>query len=121
MDDLTYVLRQLCRRNKDGSHATQGDRLGGLTLVARQLGEAGFRRMSPSSLKGKHVAALVERWQAEGLSAGTVKNRLAHVRWRAFGAVADAGAAHHDAQARQAISRELGHERTQITAVYLGR
>lgn len=26
-----------------------------------------------------------------------------------------------DAQARQAISRELGHERTQITAVYLGR
>ncbi|WP_272016274.1 phage integrase N-terminal domain-containing protein [Pseudomonas aeruginosa] len=81
MDDLTYGLRQLCRRNKDGSHATQGDRLGGLTLVARQLGEAGFRRMSPNSLKGKHVAALVERWQAEGLSAGTVKNRLSHVRW----------------------------------------
>lgn len=26
-----------------------------------------------------------------------------------------------DAQARQEISRELGHERTQITAVYLGR
>jgi len=26
-----------------------------------------------------------------------------------------------DAQARQIISRELGHERTQITAVYLGR
>ncbi len=26
-----------------------------------------------------------------------------------------------DAQARQAISRELGHKRTQITAVYLGR
>ena len=26
-----------------------------------------------------------------------------------------------DAQARQAINRELGHERTQITAVYLGR
>ncbi|WP_025804986.1 phage integrase N-terminal domain-containing protein [Pseudomonas chlororaphis] len=81
MDDLTYGLRQLCRRNKDGSYATQGDRLGGLTLVARQLGEAGFRRMSPNSLKGKHVEALVERWQAEGLSAGTVKNRMAHLRW----------------------------------------
>jgi len=26
-----------------------------------------------------------------------------------------------DAQARQIISRELRHERTQITAVYLGR
>lgn len=81
MDDLTYGLRQLCRRNKDGSHTTQADRLRGLTLVARQLGEAGFRRMSPNSLKGKHVEALVERWQAEGLSAGTVKNRMSHLRW----------------------------------------
>ncbi|RQR83529.1 MULTISPECIES: phage integrase N-terminal domain-containing protein [unclassified Burkholderia] len=81
MDDLTYGLRQLCRRNKDGSHTTQADRLRGLTLVARQLGEAGFRRMSPNSLKGKHVQALVERWQAEGLSAGTVKNRMSHLRW----------------------------------------
>ncbi|MNF34263.1 hypothetical protein D3C84_151000 [compost metagenome] len=26
-----------------------------------------------------------------------------------------------DAEARQVISRELGHERTQVTAVYLGR
>ncbi len=81
MDDLSYGLRQLCRRNKDGSHATQADRLRGLTLVARQLGEAGFRRMSATSLKGKHVAALVERWQAEGLSAGTLKNRMAYLRW----------------------------------------
>ncbi|WJJ94927.1 phage integrase N-terminal domain-containing protein [Neopusillimonas aromaticivorans] len=81
MDDLTYGLRQLCRRNKDGSHATQADRLRGLTLVARQLGEAGFRRMSPSSIKGKHVQALIERWQAESLSTGTIKNRVAHLRW----------------------------------------
>ncbi|HGR4947660.1 integrase [Pseudomonas aeruginosa] len=81
MDDLTYHLRQLCRRNRDGSHATQADRLRGLTLAARQLNEAGFRRMTATSLKGKHVDALVERWQAEGLSAGTLKNRMAHLRW----------------------------------------
>ncbi len=81
MDDLTYNLRQLCRRNRDGSHTTQADRLRGLTLVARQLNEAGFRRMTATSLKGKHVDALVERWQGEGLSAGTVKNRMAHLRW----------------------------------------
>lgn len=81
MDDLTYTLRQLCQRNRDGSHATQADRQRGLTLVARQLREAGFRQMRASSLKGKHVEALVERWQAEGLSAGTLKNRLAHLRW----------------------------------------
>ncbi|MCA7940286.1 phage integrase N-terminal domain-containing protein [Burkholderia cepacia] len=62
MDDLTYGLRQLCRRNKDVSHTTQADRLRALTLVARQLSEAGFRRMGASSIKGKHMA----RWSSAG-------------------------------------------------------
>lgn len=81
MDDLTYTLRQLCQRNRDGSHTTQADRLRALTLVSRQLREAGFRQMRAGSLKGKHVEALVDRWQAEGLSIGTLKNRMAHLRW----------------------------------------
>ncbi|MFK1433907.1 phage integrase N-terminal domain-containing protein [Pseudomonas aeruginosa] len=81
MDDLTYTLRQLCQRNRDGSHTSQADRLRALTLVSRQLREAGFRQMRAGSLKGKHVDALVERWQGEGLSAGTLKNRMAHLRW----------------------------------------
>jgi hypothetical protein len=81
MDYLTYSLRQLCRRNRDGSRATQADRQGVLTLASRQLREAGFRQMRATSLKRKHVEALLKRWQAEGLSAGTLKNRLAHLRW----------------------------------------
>jgi len=81
MDDLTYTLRQLCLRNRDGSHATQADRQRSLTLAARQLREAGFRQMRATSLKGKHVEALLQRWQADGLSAGTIKNRIAHLRW----------------------------------------
>lgn len=81
MDDLTYSLRQLCRRNRDGSHTTQADRQRSLTLMARQLRAAGYRQMQAGSLKGKHINALVQRWQAEGLSAGTMKNRLAHLRW----------------------------------------
>lgn len=81
MDDLTYTLRQLCQRNRDGSHATQADRQRSLTLAARQLREAGFRQMRATSIKGKHVEYLLERWQAEGLSAGTLKNRMAHLRW----------------------------------------
>lgn len=81
MDDLTYTLRQLCQRNRDGSHATQADRQRSLSLAARQLREAGFRQMRATSLKGKHVEALLQRWQAEGLSAGTIKNRIAHLRW----------------------------------------
>jgi len=81
MDDLTYSLRQLCQRNRDGSHATQADRRCVLSLASRQLREAGFRQMRATSLKGKHVQALLDRWQTEGSSAGTLKNRLAHLRW----------------------------------------
>jgi site-specific recombinase XerC len=81
MDDLAYTLRVLCQRNRDGSHATQADRLRSLALASRQLREAGFRQMRAGSLKGKHVQVLLRRWQDEGLSAGTLKNRLAHLRW----------------------------------------
>lgn len=81
MDDLTYTLRQLCLRNRDGSHATQADRQRSLSLAACQLREAGFHQMRATSLKGKPVEALLQRWQAEGLSAGTLKNRMAHLRW----------------------------------------
>ena len=76
MDDLTYTLRQLCQRNRDGSYTTQADRIRSLSLAARQLRDAGFRQMKASSLKGKHVQALLERWQGEDLSSGTIKNRL---------------------------------------------
>ncbi len=71
----------LCLRNRDGSHATQADRRRAFTLMSRQLREDGFRQMRASSLKGKHVDALIARWQAEELSAGTLKNRVAHLRW----------------------------------------
>ncbi|HEP8418105.1 integrase [Diaphorobacter sp. JS3050] len=81
MDDLTYTLRQLCQRNRDGSHNTQADRMRSLSLAARQLRETGFRQMKASSLKGKHVQTLLDRWQGEGLSSGTIKNRLSHLRW----------------------------------------
>jgi hypothetical protein len=52
-----------------------------LTLVSGQLLEAGFRRMHATSLKRKHVEALLERWLAEGLSPGTIKNRMTALRW----------------------------------------
>ena len=81
MDDLTYTLRVLCQRNRDGSHATQADRQRTLMLASRQLHEAGFRRMRASSFNSKYFEVLLARWQAEGLSAGTLKNRVAHLRW----------------------------------------
>lgn len=74
-------MRGLCQRNKDGSHATQAERLTTLTLISKQLKSGGFKRMNASSLKPKHVNYLVEQWQTQELSIGTIKNRMAHLRW----------------------------------------
>ena len=82
MRDLNYRLRQLCQRNRDGSFATRARRARELDLCARQLHELGYTRFKdPHQLKGRHVTALVERWKAEGLSAGTIKARMASLRW----------------------------------------
>lgn len=81
MRDLNYDLKQLCRRSRGGSFATQRDRERVLDLVANQLQELGYRYMTAASLKPRHVERLVERWQAEGLSLGTIKNRMAELRW----------------------------------------
>jgi site-specific recombinase XerC len=81
MRDLNYELKKLCQRNSDGSYATRYARERILTQIANQLYEMGFRNMRARSLKPKHVEALVERWKAEGLSAGTIKNRMTELRW----------------------------------------
>jgi hypothetical protein len=81
MRDLNYDLKQLCRHNRDGSYATQADREHILDLIADQLQEMGFRHMNAHSLKPKHVEKLVERWLAEKLSPGTIKNRMSALRW----------------------------------------
>ena len=39
--------------------------------------ELGYRLTDAASLKRKHVEALVERWKAEDLAIGTIKNRMA--------------------------------------------
>jgi hypothetical protein len=81
MDTFNYELKQLCRHNRDGSFATQADRERLLDLIANQLKELGYRHMHVTSLKAKHVAALVDRWHAEAIAAGTFKNRMTALRW----------------------------------------
>ena len=81
MKDLNYELKQLCHRNHDGSYATRHAREAILTQIANQLHELGFRDMKATSLKPKHVTALVELWKSQGLSAGTIKNRMTELRW----------------------------------------
>ncbi|MBL8196562.1 MAG: integrase domain-containing protein [Blastocatellia bacterium] len=81
MRDLNYQLKGICNRNKDGSYATQAARLRNLDLMANQLHDLGFRHLLATGLKPKHVVALVELWKKESIAIGTVKNRMAHLRW----------------------------------------
>lgn len=81
MRDLNYQLKQLCHRNRDGSYATQAKRMHHLMLIANQLDALGFRGMNARTLKPKHVEALVKDWLAQQLSVGTIKNRMAVLRW----------------------------------------
>jgi hypothetical protein len=81
MRDLNYQLKKLCRQCREGSYATQVKRERMLTLMANQLHELGYRGMTTRSLKPKHVEALVERWFGQALSIGTIKNRMAVIRW----------------------------------------
>ena len=79
--DLKYQLKRLCYDNRQGSEATQAARRYMLNQIADQLREIGYRGMSSRSLKPKHVEALVERWTRQGLSTGTIKNRMNALRW----------------------------------------
>lgn len=74
---------QICHRNRDGSFATQSNRREMLSLFTKQLRQSGYKvnRLGPSDLKGRHVNALVKKWQLEQKSIGTIKNRLAVLRW----------------------------------------
>lgn len=81
MRDLNYELKRLGERNRDGSFATQANRWHILKLCADQLHELGYHKLHAHELKGRHVQALVQRWQREALSVGTIKNRLAALRW----------------------------------------
>jgi len=96
--DLNYQLKQLCQRNRDGSYATQTNRERLLSLMADRLCALGYRGMLAQSLKPKHVEALVNLWQRQALSIGTVKNRIAALRWWA-----------HKVDRRNVIARSNDH------------
>jgi hypothetical protein len=81
MDTLAYDLKTLALGTGEGSYTTRTQRHRGLQLIARELRGLGFKLPSAQSLKPKHITALVARWKGEGLSAGTLKNRLAWMRW----------------------------------------
>lgn len=85
MNKLEYGFNHILDRNKDGSHATRSNRKRMLFMFAEQLKEAGYKtnEMRPSDLKGRHINALIRQWKVDGVSTGTIKNRMSNIRWLA--------------------------------------
>jgi site-specific recombinase XerC len=81
MRNLNYQLKILCRHSHEGSFETRVGRERQLAAIANQLHELGFRQLQATSLKQKHVRALVEHWRGQNLSPGTIKNRMSCLRW----------------------------------------
>ena len=74
-------LVRLTYRHRENSYNTQRARRAIVKMMATQLGDMGFMRLKAKNLKEKHAVALIERWKGEGLSAGTLKNRMGVLRW----------------------------------------
>ena len=82
MPKLHEELFSICDRNRDGAHATQADRRAILRQFADDLSrEFNVKLMGAHELKGRHVNALLRRWESEGLAVSTIKNRMAVLRW----------------------------------------
>ena len=81
MRNLNYDLKRLQAAHDDGSHGTRTARSYALAQIADTLHDLGFKGLRAAGLKRKHVVALVKEWKRQGRSIGTMKNRMAHVRW----------------------------------------
>lgn len=81
MDNLTMDLVRLCQRNRDGSYGTQNNRRRGLTAMADDLTDLGYKLPAAASLKPKHIEALVEKWMDGDTTDASIRNRLTWLRW----------------------------------------
>jgi len=81
MRDLNWEIKELCEHNLDGSFGTQDGRERTLNSFANRMAEMGLTKLTLRGLKPKHIEAFVKHLQDKGLTVGTIKKQMAHVRW----------------------------------------
>jgi len=69
------------KNNKDGAYRTQNDRRTALIDMAKTLHHLDYKLDHLRYMKPKHIHALVQHWKANGDTAGSMKNRMSHIRW----------------------------------------
>ena len=78
-NQLAHDIRAICRRNPQGAHRTQKDRLRTLLLCAKRLD----RRKKVVNLTADDIRLLVDNWHAKHLASSTIRFRLHCLRWLA--------------------------------------
>ena len=83
---LKRSIYGLLKHSNSGSYSTKDTRKEILMAFADALYASNVQLLHLQQLKAKHVAKVVEAWKAQGLSAGTLKNRLSIIRfaWQAM-------------------------------------
>ena len=84
MRRLNFDLLRLQDGDRRGSYGTRRARGYALAQAAETLHRLGYRGLRARGFKGRHIEALVEEWRCQGLSDGTMRNRLADLRWWAM-------------------------------------
>ena len=79
--DLRHSVLTILKHNKDGSFATQANRKTQLLKFSDDLLALRFYLRNIHQLKAKHIRRILESWQNAGISVGTIKNRMANIRW----------------------------------------
>lgn len=77
---LRRELASILQHNRDGSFRTQAARADSLFVFLRTIRET-YKIPSIRNLKPKHIEHYARTMIEKGLSIGTVKNHMAHVRW----------------------------------------
>jgi integrase len=77
---FVYQVTNKISHNKEGSSLTHKARVQQLTDAAKIIDEK-YHLKDLNNLKLKHITHVMETWKDRGLSAGTMKNRTASLRW----------------------------------------
>jgi hypothetical protein len=78
---LKHSIHSVIKHNRDGSRSTQASRRKRLMLISNQLVADGYQLRHARQLKTKHIRYLIDIWLSDGLSVGTIKNRMTDLRW----------------------------------------
>ncbi len=84
--ELKRSIYMLLKHSNRGSFSTKATRKDMLLALGESLYASGIQLTHIQQLKAKHVVKVVEHWKKEGLSAGTLKNRMSNIRfaWEAL-------------------------------------